>query len=125
MTTGFTIGAASMNVTAAAGDRPFRASLRATGTEPHSQTGKAIPANAAAGSCTARGSRAILANDDAGTNTSIAAETSAPSATNGIASISSDPNTMSRFRSHGICMGWSTRAAMATATNASTTSAQV
>src|SRR5215208_6385778 len=98
MTTGFTIGAASMNVTAAAGDSPFRASLRATGTEPHSHTGNATPASAAAGICAALGSDAIFAKDDAGTNTSIAADIAAPIATNGIASISSDPNTINRLR---------------------------
>ena len=114
MTTGFTIGAASMNVTAAAGETPLRASRRATGTDPHSQTGKAMPASAAAGSCAARGSRARRANDDAGTNTSIVAETSAPSATNGMASISSEPKTIRRFRSHAICIGCATRARIAT-----------
>src|SRR6476659_2366748 len=125
ITTGFTIGAASMNVTAAAGARPLRASRRATGTDPHSHTGNAIPAIAAAGSWTARGSVASFANVEAGTKTSISAETSAPRATNGMASINSDPNTMKRFRSHATWVGCANRAATATATSDATTTSHV
>jgi hypothetical protein len=55
MTIGFRIGAASMNVTAADGDNPLDASRRATGTEPHSHTGNAIPAIPAVGSCKGTG----------------------------------------------------------------------
>ena len=60
-----------------------------------------MPAAAAAGSCSARGSRPIFAKADVGTSTSIAADTVAPSRMNGIASTSSEPNTTSRLRSHG------------------------
>jgi hypothetical protein len=56
----------------------------------------------------------MRANDDVGTNTSIVADTTAPSATNGIASINSEPKTISRFRSHAICIGWPNRANNAT-----------
>ena len=107
------MGAASMNVIAAPGARPFEARRRATGTDPHSQTGNAMPAAAAAGSCIARGSLPILAKAVEGTNTSIAAETAAPSRMNGIASTSSEPNTIRRFCSHATrlgCARW-TRAA--------------
>ena len=51
------------------------------------------------------GERAIFANADAGTKTSIAAETNAPRKMNGIASTSNDPNTISRLRTHPIRSG--------------------
>src|SRR5512145_3414030 len=110
-----------MNVIAALGASPFAASRRATGTEPHSQTGNATPAAAAAGSCRLRGSDAMRANADAGTSTSIAADTVAPSRMNGIASTSRDPNTISRFRSQGRLEGSTTRANTATATSTAVT----
>ena len=108
-TTGLRMGAASMNVIAADGARPLLASRRATGTEPHSHTGNAIPASAAAGSCSGRGKRARCANVDVGTKTSIAADTNAPNRMNGVASTSSDPKTIRKFCSHAIRSGSATR----------------
>jgi len=74
-----------MNVIAADGVSPRAASRRATGTEPHSQMGKATPAMAAAGSWSALGSPASRSRAVTGTKTSIAAEARAPSNTNGMA----------------------------------------
>ena len=85
MTMGLRIGAASMNVTEAEGIRPLAISLRATGTEPHSHTGKANPATAAAGICSASGRREIRANAEAGTKTPMNAAINAPTITSGTA----------------------------------------
>ena len=108
-TTGFTIGAASMNVTAAEGASPFAMSRRATGTDPHSHTGKVTPASAAAGTCSERGSPPSFANVEAGTSTSMPALTKAPSTTNGIASTRREPKTIRRFRIHATCEGSTNR----------------
>ena len=66
-TTGFTAGAASRNVTAAAGATPRDISRPAIGTELHSQPGRATPAAAATG--TARTGRlgSSRANAEGGT----------------------------------------------------------
>ena len=66
-------------------------------------------------------STAIRANAEAGTSTSIAADTVAPSRMNGIASTSSDPNTMRRLRSHGMLDGSTTRTSTAIATSVAST----
>lgn len=79
-----------MKASPAAGCMPLAISLRATGTEPHSHTGKAKPPIAAVGSCKPIGKRPIAAKALSGTNTSIAALTVAPSRTKGKASITID-----------------------------------
>jgi hypothetical protein len=90
---GLRIGAASMNAIPAWGLRPRRMSRRATGTEPHSQTGMAKPAAAAAGTWSGRGSRPMRENACAGTNTAIRAEATAPSRMKGSASTTIETNT--------------------------------
>ena len=65
----------------------------------------------------------MRANAEAGTSTSIAADTVAPSRMNGIASTSSDPNTMSRLRSHGRLEGSATRTSTATPASVASTQA--
>ena len=100
ITTGFTTGAASMKVTAAEGSRPFVASRRATGTDPHSQIGIATPASAAAGSWRGLGSSASRSSVPIGTNTSMVAEASAPISTNGSAWISNEPRMMKNVWTH-------------------------
>jgi hypothetical protein len=67
-----------------------QARRRATGTEPHSQTGIAKPASAAAGTWAGAGSVARRANARAGTNTAIAADAVAPIRMNGRASTTID-----------------------------------
>ncbi len=99
----------------------MEASRRATGTDPHSHTGNATPAAAAAGSWSGPGSRPSFSNADDGTKTSMAAETAAPSRMKGIASTSSDENTMSRFWSQAIRAGSITRTRTATPARASRT----
>src|SRR4051794_196217 len=79
-----------MNAIPAEGWTPRRIRRRATGTEPHSHTGIAKPASAAAGTCTGVGSWARRAKARAGTNTAIAAEAAAPIRMNGRASTTID-----------------------------------
>ena len=64
-TTGFTAGAASRNVTAAAGATPRDTSRPAIGTEPHSQPGQGHPGR--------RGDRHGEARDGAGSSRASAA----------------------------------------------------
>ena len=117
ITTGFSTGAASMNVTAAEGIRPRCISRRATGTEPHSQIGNASPASAAAGSCSGRGRSPSFSNTPIGTNTSTSAAASAPSSTNGSAWISSEPKITKNVRTQAIRPGSPTLTTSATATS--------
>jgi Predicted permease len=80
----------AMSTIPADGCSPRRISRRATGTEPHSQTGIAKPAAAAAGTCTGAGSRFSRAKDRPGTQTAMAAAAVAPSRMNGSASTTID-----------------------------------
>src|SRR5205085_1524753 len=105
-----------MNVTAADGIRPFAASRRATGTEPHSHTGNAMPATPAAGSCKGFGRRVSRSNALDGTKTSIAAEASAPIRTKGTASINSEEKTRRKFCAQPMFCGARTRSATAPTT---------
>ena len=75
----------------AAGCTPRTISRRATGTEPHSQTGMATPDSATRGHLQRAAAAARSARTSVeGTNTSIAADTAAPSSTNGSASSAID-----------------------------------
>jgi hypothetical protein len=75
-----------MQAIPACGLMPRRISRRATGTEPHSHTGMAKPAAAAAGTWSGCGRRPMLAKARAGTNTAIRAEATAPIRMKGSAS---------------------------------------
>ena len=87
---GFSTGEASMKAIPAPGSAPRAIRRRATGTEPHSQTGKAKPPSAAPGICSANGSREIQPSEPCGRKTAIAAEARAPTKMNGSASITID-----------------------------------
>src|ERR671923_59433 len=107
-----------MNAIPACGLRPRRMRRRATGTEPHSQTGMAKPAAAAAGTWSGRGSRPRRANACAGTNTAIRAEATAPIRMKGSASTTIETKTTPKVPSTWLSATPAARAA-ATATTVS------
>src|SRR5690349_18756987 len=93
-TTGLIAGAASMNVSAAAPTAPSLNSLRATGTDPHSQPGSAAPPTPAARIATLvrRGSQ--RASRSGVTNTAISPLITTPSARKGNACTNTPQNTV-------------------------------
>src|SRR5262249_2434270 len=84
-TTGLIAGAASRNVSAAAGGTPLPISRRAIGTPPHSQPGRQAPASAAGGTERIERRGSTRASRPGGTNAAIAALTPTPRTRNGSA----------------------------------------
>src|SRR5918997_496370 len=97
-TTGFTAGAASRKVSAAAGGTPCCMSRRDTGTEAHSHPGSAIPATPATGTAATVDRGNIRRNAAGGTKAAISPLTSTPSTKNGIACTHTATNTVAPVR---------------------------
>src|SRR5215470_376470 len=93
-TTGLTAGAASRNVSAAAGGTPCCISRRDTGTDAHSQPGSASPASPATGTAAASLRGSSRRNAAGGTNAAIRPLISTPSTRNGKACTTTATNTV-------------------------------
>ena len=86
MVMGLRIGAANRKLMTSAGLRPCAIRLRATGTLPHSQTGKAIPSIDSTIRLRKAFFGSILSSLSDGKNFLISADTITPSIRNGVAS---------------------------------------
>ena len=97
-TMGFTAGAASMNVTAAAGCTPRAVRRPAIGTEAHSHPGRAVPARAALGTASTADRGSSRSRTVGDTSAVIAPLTSTPSTRNGRAWVTMATNTVVQVR---------------------------